>query len=371
MPNQLNPLRPVRDLAIFFLIAFAVLGLATGYWNFVARESLVSRDDNPRAVILYHRAQSERGSILDRNGLALAETTGEPDKFVRRYDLSAAQVLGYASFRYGLSGIEAAADATLSGDEGLSDLERWRRHDLLGELQVGRDVQLTLDLNWQHATFSALANRPGAIVVVAPHSGDLLALASSPSFDPAQLDADFETFTANANGPLINRATAAVYPAGELLSLFPSILDLPSPPDLPVPTVAASDGKISPLQFALLTAAIVNNGEMPAPRLIAAIQSAKGSEWVEQTATGHPVAVIPPDVADQLQSQFESNGALSGFPLPGYAATLPSGFGDGTVGWFIGFAPDGSYAICVLLEDGTDEEAALVAQSLLSPAGDR
>ncbi|MBI3241972.1 MAG: hypothetical protein HYZ49_06730 [Chloroflexi bacterium] len=358
MPNPPDPLRPIRDLAVFFLVAFAGLGLATGYWNFVARESLVSRDDNPRTVILYNRIR--RGIILDRNNAVLAGTTGEPGDYVRYYDTSAAQVLGYASFRYGLSGVEAAADSTLSGEEGLGDLERRWRHDLLGEPQVGRNVKLTLDLNLQHATFNALANRPGAIVVIDPHTGDLLALASSPSFDPAKLDADFESFTADANGPLINRA-AAVYPAGNLLALFPSTLDLSSAPSLPIPTLAAEGDKVSPLQLALLAAALVNKGEMPAPRLIDAICAEALGGCAPQPVTGHPVAVIPPDVADELRIEFELNGVQAGLPLPGYAATLPSGFGDGTVGWFIGFAPDDSFAICVLLEDGTGEEAAQVA----------
>jgi cell division protein FtsI/penicillin-binding protein 2 len=351
MPRWTSAPDSVRDLAVFFLSAFAILALATGYWNLVSRDSLVSRDDNPRALILYNRTQ--RGRILDRDGAALAETTGQPGDYTRHYELgeAAAHLVGYASFSYGLSGIEAAADSTLSGDEGLADFERWWRRDLLGEIQIGRDVQLTLDLNLQQSAFDALAGRPGAIVIVGPASGDLLALASSPSFDPARLDADFETISANVNGPLINRATTALYPASQLLALFPPTLDLSSAPALPIPTSPADGEKVSPLQMALLAAAIVNNGEMPAPRLIESIQ----------TATGHPIAVIPPNMADQLQSQFESNGVLSGFSLPGDAATLPSGFGEGTVGWFIGFAPDGSYAISVLLEDGTGEEAAKAA----------
>ncbi len=351
MPRQHSAPDGVRDLAGFFLSAFAVLALAVGYWNLVSRDSLVSRDDNPRALILYNRTQSERGRILDRDGAALAETTGKPSDYTRRYELgeAAAHVTGYASFSYGLSGVEAAADSTLSGDEGLTDFERWWRHDLLGEIQTGRDVQLTLDLNLQQSAFDALAGRPGAIVIVHPASGDLLALASSPSFDPARLDADFETISANVNGPLINRATTALYPASQLLALFPSTLDLSSAPGLPIPTLAGDGDKVSPLQLALLAAAIINNGEMPAPRLLASVQ------------TGHPVAVIPPDTADALRTRFESNAVSLSLPLPGYAVTLPSGFGDGTVGWFIGFAPDGSYAICVLLEEGTGGEAAQVA----------
>ncbi|MEK7278857.1 MAG: hypothetical protein AAB427_16020, partial [Chloroflexota bacterium] len=244
-----------------------------GYWSLIEREPLIDRQDNPRQLIAFDRIQ--RGRIVDHNGAVLAESTGQPGDYTRLYpEPSAAHVAGYASFRYGLSGIESAADSILRGEAGLSDLEKWWRFDLLGEPQIGRDVQLTLDINLQRAAFDVLDNAAGAVVIVDVYNGDILALASSPTFDAAQLELDFESIAKDDAGPLFNRATLGLYPSGAILKLFPPTLDLTSTPELPIPTRAdPNGGKVTPLQMALLAAAVAGNGEMPAPRLIAAVQS--------------------------------------------------------------------------------------------------
>lgn len=339
---------------VVFAVAFALLAATTGYWSLVARDSLIARPDNPRALIAFNRI--ERGDILDRNGLPLAETIGEPGDYTRRTDVAAAHVVGYASFRYGFSGVEAAADSVLSGVDSQDNVESWWRHDILGEPQIGRDVQLTLDLTWQRAAFNTLANRPGAIVVVEAATGDIVAMASAPSFDPAQLDADFEAFNTETQGPLINRATGALYPADGVIALFPSPLDLPSPIELPIPVRPADGRKVSPLQIALLTAALGNNGEMPAPRLIAAICGAGESECTPAPPLGHPIAIIPPDIAERLRARMN------------FKTTEPAGFDNRTVGWFIGLSADGTKAICILLENSTGEEAAKAGADLLLPS---
>lgn len=341
-PTNRSPQVSTQRLAVFFLLAFGVLAAAVGYWTFVARGSLIARADNPRALIVYNRIQ--RGRILDRSGLPLAETVGQPGDYVRRYELSAALVVGYASFLYGTSGVEAAADSILADADAEDEFVRWWKHDLLGEPQIGRDVQLTLDIEFQRAAFDALDGRAGAIVIVDTANGGILAMASSPSFDPARIDADFETITADANGPLVNRATLGLYRADALLDLFPHPLDLGQSPSLPIPTRAVEDKRITPLHMALVTAAIAHDGVMPAPRLI-----------VDQDPQGHPIAIMPPADAEQAKQIM---GA-------GFAATVPSGFDNRTLGWFIGLSPDGSRAISVIVEDGTAGEAADIALSTL------
>lgn len=350
--------RALRDLSLFFLAAFAALALVTGYHALVARAALTARPDNPRALIAYNRIQ--RGRILDRNGAPLADTTGQPGDYARRYEPSAAHTLGYASFRYGLSGIELAAEATLVGTQGRSNIDLWFAHDLLRQPVIGRDVRLTLDLPLQRLAASALAaaRHPGAVVVVDTSSGDLLALASAPTFDPARLDADFDSITADSNGPLIDRAIFARYPAALLLNLFPSGLDLTAPP-FTLPLLPPDGQRITPLHMALLAAAIAANGQMPAPRLIAAEQTPTG--WADRPAEDHPVAVMPPDAAAKLRRLFAARPTL-----PGYGATIGTGQGNHTVGWFIGFTPDGSAAFAIALEDATGDEAAAAAGFLVN-----
>jgi cell division protein FtsI/penicillin-binding protein 2 len=329
--------RSLISLSSFFIITFSILALTTAYWTTLNRDSLLARNDNPRALIAFNRLQ--RGRILDRNGTPLAQTIGQPGQYERKYELSAALVIGYASFQYGLSGIEEAMNSTLSGDESDS-LTDWWKHDLLGEPKVGGDVKLTLDLNLQRKVFNALNQnkKAGAVVIIAP-SGEILALASTPSFDPATLEKDFPSFSASSKGELINRATYALYSTGALIDLFPSTLALTVPPALPIPTRAADRNKTTPLQMALLTTSLLNDGMMPSPALISNPQS----------PISHPIAIMSRDTAAQLRQKIKD----------GYAVTVS---GQQTLGWFIGFV--GENAICVVIENGTGEEARQIATSI-------
>ena len=253
--------RSLVPLSSLFLLCFSALALVVAYWTTINRDTLLARSDNPRALIAFNSLQ--RGRILDRNGASLAETVGQPGQYERKYELSSALVVGYASFQYGVSGIEEAMNLTLSGDE-TDSLTDWWKHDLLGEPKVGGDVKLTLDLALQRKAFNALNQnkKAGAIVIIAP-SGEILALVSTPSFDPAALEKDFSSLSASSKGELINRATAALYPTGSLIDLFPSTLALADSPALPIPTRAGDRNKTTPLQMALLTTSLINDGMMP------------------------------------------------------------------------------------------------------------
>jgi cell division protein FtsI/penicillin-binding protein 2 len=332
-------------LAFFFLAAFGLLIAALGYWTLIARDALIARNDNPRALIAFNRIQ--RGRILDRSGQVLAESSGLPGDYVRRYELSSALVVGYASFRYGLSGIEAAADTRLSGLASQDELSRWWRYEVLGEPQIGGDVPLTLDLDGQRAAFRALNGQPGAIVKVDTPGGEIRVMASSPAFDPAQIDEQFESFTADSNGPLISRATLGLYQADALLRRFPRTLDLGQTPALPLPVRPAEGRRLTPLHMALLAAATANQGLMPAPRLL-----------VDQPAAGSPIAVMAGDEAEALAAVFRA----------GVSATIPSGFEDETLGWYVALKPatgtPGWTAVCIVLENATGAQAAAVAELL-------
>jgi len=333
-----NSSRSLVSLSSFFFFSFSALALVVAYWTTINRDSLLARSDNPRALIAFNRLQ--RGRILDRNGMILAETIGQPSQYERKYELSAALVVGYASFQYGLSGIEEAMNSILSGDDADSFTDWWK-HDLLGEPKVGGDVKLTLDLNLQRKAFNALAQnkKAGAVVILNPQ-GEILALASTPSFDPATFEKDFPSFSASNKGELINRATYALYPTGSLIDLFPSTLTLTDPPALPIPTRAADRNKTTPLQMALLTTSLLNDGVMPSPQLLITNY---------QPQLSRSIAIMPRDTAAQLREKIKE----------GYAISMS---GQQTLGWFIGFM-DGN-AICIIVEDGTGEEARQIATSI-------
>ena len=111
-----------------------------------------------------------------------------------------------------------------------------------------------------------------------------------------------------------------------------------------------------------MAGAVPGNGEMPAPRLIAAVQSPSG--WVEQSASGHPIAILPPDVTDRLWAKFEISATTLDLPMPGYTATAQAATGGATIGWFAGYTPDGKRAVSVVLEDANGADAARAAGAL-------
>ncbi len=200
----------VLTLGLVALAAFC------GYWSVLRADWLVAREDNPRRVV-YERS-IVRGRILDRDGQVLAgATVGRSGLVTRTYPVpQAAPVVGYASLRYGTGGIEAAFDGTLRGEADRGALEeRWA--ELLHRAPQGRDVQLTLDADLQRRAQQALDGEAGAAVLLDAETGQVLAMASAPTFDPAQLAEQWETLREDASAPLVNRATQGLYQPGTAL----------------------------------------------------------------------------------------------------------------------------------------------------------
>lgn len=157
------------------------------------------------------------GKIIDKQNHVLAASEPDSSGFKRHYPYGAAmaQVVGYASATYGSAGLEATAADYLSG----------RKHPLsrLGAIaallapKAGADVVLTLDAGLQEAAYRALGSRRGAVVALNPKTGEILALASTPSYNPNTVDADWATLSTDAHSPLLNRALQGLYPPGSTI----------------------------------------------------------------------------------------------------------------------------------------------------------
>ena len=160
----------------------------------------------------------KRGSIITSDGLTLAESIQQEDgTYVRSYPNGnlAAHVVGYYSQQYGSSGVEATQDKTLTGSK---DYSSWQNalNSLAGITEPGNSVKLTIDSRIQIAAQQALGSRAGAIVVLDPRTGAVLASASTPMYDNTNIQAAIEQ--ANASGgsdtSMFDRATQALYTPG-------------------------------------------------------------------------------------------------------------------------------------------------------------
>jgi cell division protein FtsW (lipid II flippase)/cell division protein FtsI/penicillin-binding protein 2 len=212
--------RPVGVVQAGLCLGWIGLALALGWWTIVRGPALTARTDNPRRALA--ERVNARGPIVDRNGVPLAETVGEQGDFLRAYPLgpAAAAVVGYDSPRYAQTGIEKSRDESLRGEAGHDALTTWWQHLTQGTPPPGLGVRLTLDAGLQAAVAHSLSPYRGAVVVLEASTGNLLALASSPGFDPNSLDADWEALTAQADAPLLNRATQGTYQPGMILAPF-------------------------------------------------------------------------------------------------------------------------------------------------------
>ncbi len=207
----------IHRLALAFAITFMLLAAALGYWQVVRAPALLVREDNPR-LVLAERA-TWRGTILDRNGIPLAFTRRGQDGLERYYpEPLAAPAVGYYSLQYGVAWAEAAFDARLRGREGRDATQLWW-DDVLHKPRVGQNITLTLDITWQRAAYAALDSYDygGAVLVADVRSGQILAMASRPIFDPNSLEADWEHLKAAPSAPLLNRAVQGKYQPGSLL----------------------------------------------------------------------------------------------------------------------------------------------------------
>ncbi len=206
----------INRLAGLLLLGFLVVTLGLVYWQVMRAPELMARPYNPRPIEAERRIR--RGRILDRHGVELVGTDvdmeGKALRFYRYPPL--VHVTGYHSLRYGATGLEGAYNARLRGEteEVERDLLTTLVDDLLHRPQVGQDIVLTIDLELQKVADDALGERRGAIVLLDPRSGEILALASHPYYNPNTLEEEWETLRDNPQKPLINRASQGLYPPG-------------------------------------------------------------------------------------------------------------------------------------------------------------
>ena len=165
--------------------------------------------------------QVMRGPILDRRGMVLAAPV-PGDVWGRRYPLGEAAVhpLGYYHSKYGITAVERVYDPTLSGYaiDKRDDTPQLMGKALFAQRAAeGEAVTLTLDQRLQQKAYELMDGRQGAVVVMMPRTGDLLALVSSPGFDPL---APASALINSATTPAFNRAVQGRYPPGSTFKIL-------------------------------------------------------------------------------------------------------------------------------------------------------
>ncbi len=201
------------------MVALVAVAVLAGWWGLARSSDLVARPDNPRWAI--EQRYVPRGQILDINNQPLASTSGSAGDYSRQYlHPPLGPVTGYSSPTYGQAGLEASLNSYLSGSQGYPATTIFFNNLLFAQDPQGLDVRLTLDLTIQKKIDTLLGEHPGAAVILNAHTGEILAMASHPYFDPNQLDKNWDTYIQDSRGLFLDRVTQGQYPVGSALEPF-------------------------------------------------------------------------------------------------------------------------------------------------------
>ncbi len=211
-------------LVTTFTLMFAVLIANLTYIQVIKAEEYQQMPNNNHTIA--RSAHVQRGAIITNDGVTLAESVQQEDgTYVRSYPQGtlAVHTVGYVSTQYGASGIERTMNERLTGR---ADYSSWNNtlYSLAGIKMPGSSVVLTINSQMQMACEAALNGLAGAIVVLDPSTGAVLAKASSPTYTNDQV-AELIT-TTEPSSALLDRTTSTRYAPGstfKVLSLAAAI----------------------------------------------------------------------------------------------------------------------------------------------------
>ena len=222
-------------LVVVLGLVYGGLGAGLAYWQVVEAQRLTQDPANP--LVIAASRSSPRGRILDSRGVVLARNATDANgELVRVYPFpDVAPPVGFKSIRFGSTGIERAYDSQLVGLQAFGpggEVLRKFRTDPYDP----QDVVLSLDLRLQSRAMELLGGQRGAVVALEPATGRVLALASTPSYDPTRL-VDPRTGPAYMEellgapsdaSRLVNRATQGRYVPGSVFKVVTAIAGLGS-----------------------------------------------------------------------------------------------------------------------------------------------
>ena len=441
--------KSLRQLFTIVVALFVILGMSTTIIMAIRANQLTNDARNVRA--LYHEYGAPRGSILAADGSVIAKSDPSNDSFSYQRSYSAgelyAPVTGFFSIsQRGWSGVEASRSSLLSGQ---SEQLLWQRFKSLftGQENKGANIETSIDPKIQQAAYNSLGSTDGAAVAIEPKTGRILAMVSTPSYDPNQLashdmsqaNSNYGVLSQDATNPMLNRATSQLYPPGSTFKTVVAAAALETGQYQPDTQADGADGKISmedalayssntafaqlgvslgdnavssmakklgfdspitvdgsdytgtpwvsvtskfptdinddklalasigqgdtvvtPLQNAMVAAAIANDGKLMQPTLVDRVRSADLSV-ISQTKPTVMSHAFSADTANKLTQMMEAvvtkentNLAINGVQVAVKTGTAQIGNGNTSIdGWVIGFAPadDPKIAVAVVVHN--------------------
>ncbi|WP_411103609.1 peptidoglycan D,D-transpeptidase FtsI family protein [Streptomyces sp. cmx-4-9] len=245
--------KPLRRISLFCGLLVLALLIRTNWLQYVQAEELSTRKENRRVQIAQYA--TERGNIIVKGEpiTGSAVTDGSDYKFKRTYLDGPlwAPVTGYASQAFGSTQLESLEDQILTGNDDRLFFDRTIGM-FTGEKKQGGNVVTTLNPQAQKAAFEKLGNNKGAVAAIDPRTGAILALVSTPSYDPSSFAGNSKddekawvSLKDSENKNLVNRALRETYPPGSTFKVVTAaaalehgvVSDINAPTDTPEPYI--------------------------------------------------------------------------------------------------------------------------------------
>jgi hypothetical protein len=376
------PLPSVLNLASWLSLGLLLVLLTQIWWSVLRGFDLVNRTDNARRSISDRYVP--RGQLSDRNGLPIAVTRGLIGALRRVYVYpELGSIIGYTHPVYGQAGLEASLDPYLRGVQGNPPSLIWWNHVVYGTPPPGIDLRLSLDLNLQNRADNAMRGLSGAAILLDARSGDILVMASHPTYDANDLGKTGSALAHDKSMPLLNRASQGLYPAGDAISPLVATLALANGSRSPsvsmlydelgfnartisdMPAAASNETAgilVTPLHMVDAAAALSNAGDAPAPRIVLAMKQPQQG-WTSWPASGSPRPIFTPANARQTSSSL----AVAGLPYWEWSSIARTN--TTVVTWFVAGTlpglPRTQLCVVVLLEGDATPTAQAIGRALL------
>ncbi|MEV8090826.1 peptidoglycan D,D-transpeptidase FtsI family protein [Streptomyces nigra] len=467
--------KTIRRASVFtLLLVLALLGRAT-WVQFYDGRALADDKDNRRNTIALYSAPLGDIIVGGKPVTGSARTTGGDLAYKRTYRDGSlySAVTGYSSQAFGATQLEGVYRDLLDGTDnrlkGVLDTVTNKRSD-------PGNVVTTIDPAVQKAAYEALGDKKGAAVAIDPATGRVLAVASTPSYDPTTIttgDADaWKALTSDPDKPMTNRALRQPLPPGSTFKLVVAAAALedglyesvdertdspdpyplaqssdeltnenPSAPcedaslrvalqyscnnvfasvavdlgqdkvramaekfgfndekqDVPVrayesvyPTgmdkaqtalsgIGQFDVTATPLQIAMVSAAIANGGKLVSPHMVAQITDGNGDVLEDYDDSAGSEEIVSSRTAEQLQSAMRTvveegtgtNARIAGATVGGKTGTAQHGEKNSKTpyAWFTSYGKaDGKeVAVAVLVEQSNAARSEVSGNGLAAP----
>ena len=219
--NRENMNRQILQVSVMAALCFLGLIVYLVHFQVVQSGDIITNPYNKRTAS--YGENLVKGTIYSSNGKELAVTevdeNGEESR-VYPYDRMFAHVIGYDT--NGMSGLEGKCVYQLLTTN--ANPFALLLDSLKGEKSHGDNVVTTLDTRIQKAAYDALGDRRGAVVVMEPDTGRVLAMVSKPDFNPNKLEYNWKDFVEDeSTARLLNRATQGLYPPGSTFKILTAL----------------------------------------------------------------------------------------------------------------------------------------------------